>query len=221
MSDNERQDAQAGTGPDVLVAVPDTDNELGALLIQLEELLLCLPVPGDDPDDWEGWTLPEAPLGNGEALAALRRIVTTLRAAERGPAAQPVAPDGEFELVALRFVTLERSDLALLGRAVTQLGQATLPGGNELVAEVLAEHADVHRRAASELVAGAARAHGLLDLEPDDDTALLAARLPATAGRVVLTGPEQKAYDRLTGRVLAMFHTGDHLARFIYRGTEL
>ncbi|HVA41929.1 MAG TPA: hypothetical protein VNF50_00435 [Acidimicrobiales bacterium] len=204
-----------------LVAVPDTEGELGTLLEDLEEVLLAL-LPGDgrlEDDD----PLP-APLGDGTALEALRRIESEVLPAERVPAVSPLAPDGHFELVPLRFVRLDPADLATLAEALAALGLATLPGRNELVGDVLDERAAGRRRlgeqgrSVGELVADFARAHGLLDLVPDADTELLADRLDNRAGRVVLTGDEHEAYRRLTERALAMFHSGDALARFLYRG---
>ena len=44
------------------------------------------------------------------------------------------------------------------------------------------------------------------------------ARREGQTGRVVFTGDQERAYRRLTDRVLAMFHHGDPLARLLYRG---
>lgn len=196
-----------------LVAVPDTDGELVALLGVLEEILISL-----GPLEHEDWHAPASPLGDGRALEALWRAICRLVEAERWPAPQPLAPDGRFELVPVRFLTLDGSDLAVMAQAIAALGQATLPGANEFVADVLAEHAARGRQRPGELVAGAAQAHGLLDLAADVDTVLLARRLAGASGPVVLTPPELAAYERLTKRVLAMFHPGDPLAPFLYRG---
>ncbi|MDP9388688.1 MAG: hypothetical protein M3Q48_12445 [Actinomycetota bacterium] len=198
-----------------LVAVPDTDGELLALLGVLEQVLTSLGPFDDDPEDWRQLA---SPLGDCLALDALRQVISELAAAERSPAPQPVAPDGHFELVPLRFLTLDAADLVVIGEAVAALGRATLPGVDEFVAEVLAEYASDRRQRPAELVAGAARAHGLLDLCANADTVLLAERLARGSDPVVLTPPELAAYERLTERVLAMFHAGDPLARFLYRG---
>ena len=74
------------------------------------------------------------------------------------------------------------------------------------------------REKSTELVAGFARAHGLLDLAPDDDTRQLAELVEGRTGRLVLTVDQEAAYRRLTDRALAMFHLSDPLARFLYRG---
>ncbi|HZT66127.1 MAG TPA: hypothetical protein VFA11_10100 [Acidimicrobiales bacterium] len=204
-----------------LVAVPDTEGELVYLLEGLEEVLLSLLPAEGDSDDWQP---PGPPLGDGSALGALQRVGSEVRAAEREPVVQPLAPDGRFELVPLHFVRLDPADLATVGEALAELGRATLPGGDELVAEVLTERAAGGRhpgdrgQPVAQLVASYARAHGLLDLAPDEDTELLAGCLENRQGQVVLTGAEHDAYRRLTERALGMFHTGDPLARFLYRG---
>ena len=91
-------------------------------------------------------------------------------------------------------------------------------GGHDIIGDVVRDHASAHRLTASELVSGCTRAHGLLDLAPDQDTGRLATRLEPGRGRVVLTNSDYAAYARLTDRLIAMFHPGDHLARFLYRG---
>jgi hypothetical protein len=143
-------------------------------------------------------------------------ILAAVIAAERAPAAQPIATDGRFELIPVRFVDLDPEDLAAVSEALAVLGLAANGHGDELVIGVLEESAQATGQPAMALVAGAARAHGLLDLAPDADTELLAERLQT--GRVLLAPAEQSAYERLTERVLGMFHTGDPLARYLYRG---
>lgn len=198
-----------------LVAVPDTDGELLALLGALEEILISVDPFEDDPEDWHS---PASPLGDGRALEALQRVISELADAERSPAPRPLAPDGRFELVPVRFLTLDGADLAVMAQAIAALGQATLPSAHEFVADVLAEHAAGGRQRPADLVAGVARAHGLLDLVADVDTVLLAGRLTDASGPVILTPPELAAYERLTERVLAMFNPGDPFERFVYRG---
>jgi len=245
-----------------LVAVPDSDGELTHDLGRLEEVLLQLQPyePDDDP----------APLGLGaDALAALQRILGAILAAERNPTAKLLASGGTFELIPLRFVDLDDGDLGAVGEAVAALGLALLPGGDEFAEDVLREFVDDRRKEQpGDLVASFARAHGVIDLAPDDDTRLLAAKVAAgcprcngrgwsplakpldqrlaesevtgiplselspswmkapcpdcegsgKVARVVLTVEEERAYKRLTDRVLAMFHLNDPLARFLYRG---
>jgi hypothetical protein len=193
-----------------LVAVPETDGELAHHLGRLEEVLLILQPyePGDEPP----------PLGLGQiALEALQRISGTVAAAERGPTVELMASGGTFELIPLRFVELDEADLAAVGEAVAALGLALMRSTE--TADVLAEFAD-RREHPSDLVSGFARAHGLLDLDPDEDTRRLAAIVGGTTGRTVLDVDEERAYKRLTDRALAMFHLNDPLERFAYRGLE-
>ena len=67
-------------------------------------------------------------------------------------------------------------------------------------------------------IAEAARLHGLLSLPWDNDVSLLARVLPAGAGRVVLDEATSAAYQRVVDRILGIWHAGDPLARFLYRG---
>ena len=192
-----------------LVAVPDTDGELAHDLSRLEEVLLHLqPYEADDET---------APLGLGAvALDALQRILGTVLAAKRGPTPELIASGGTFELIPVHFVELDDDGLAAVGEAIAALGLALLPAGDEMAAEVLREFVD-EREQPSDLVARFARAHGLLDLAPDEDTRLLAAVIDGKVGWVFLTIEEERAYKRLTERMLAMFHLNDPLARFLYR----
>jgi hypothetical protein len=194
-----------------LVALPDTDGELVFLLGRLEEVLLALaPIDADDE-------APADALGP-VALQAAQNIRAGVLAAERRATAQLFAAGGTFELVPVRVVDLDESDLAALGAAVAAFGSALLPAGDGFTAEVLAGFA--HDRAQpAQLVAGFARAHGLLDMAADGDTLSLAARTAGAAGAVVLSAAGEAAYERLTDRALAVFHGNDPLARFLYRGT--
>lgn len=203
-----------GMPPKSLVAIPDTDGELAAILGHLEDVLLAVqPYDADDepvPDDLDP-----------DALTAAQRVIAAVIATERTPATPLYAPDGRFELVPLRFVDLGPADLAALGRAVAALGRATLPAGDELLTQVLAQAADAQRHlhlTPTAVVESFARAHGLLDLRPDADTELLAGLAGATSP-VVLTASQYEAYRRLISRVLGMFHAGDPLAPFLYGGT--
>lgn len=199
------------TSAERLVAVPDTDGELYALLSNLEEILIAL-LPGEDEEPWGLRAL------DGPARDAAGELVVAVARAERAEAAMPLAPDGLFELVPLRFVTIDETALADVGEALVTIGRALLPGGDLDIAEIVRSYAEHLDAKPHELLADVARAHGLLDLAPDADTELLAGRLSAGGGRVVLTAAEMLAYQRLTERVLGMFHIGDPLARFMYRG---
>ena len=181
-------------------------------LDRLEELLLAV-----NPVD-EDWEPPAPPLGDGTALAAHQRVFTSVLAAERVAAASPIAPNRRFELIPIRFALMDPADLRKVAEALAAFGQATLPGGDDLVAGVLADHAAVHRLSVAELIAGCARAHGLLDLGADNDTARLTALLQTAEGRVVLDADDHAAYGRYVERVITLFHGGDPLTRFLYRG---
>lgn len=52
---------------------------------------------------------------------------------------------------------------------------------------------------------------------PSDDVLRLAGCLVGATGGVALSGEEEAGYRRLTDRVLALFHAGDPLQRFLYR----
>lgn len=195
-----------------LVAVPDPEGELLAVLGVLEEILLSLVPHPNDPKEWDP---PDSPLGDGTALAAIQNVAAAVANAERSPAPQLITPDGGFELVTLRFVEVDGADIAVIAQALAALDRATLPAGDEFVGDSLRGYG---RTDPSNFVTSAFRVHALLDLTPNNDTRTLADRLGAAAGRVVLEPSEYAAYERLTERVLRTFHKGDPLARFVYRG---
>ena len=154
-----------------LVAIPDTDGELVLWLDRLEDLLITLsPLPGD-PEDWEP---PAPPLGDGSALAALQRLSAAVHDAERTAPPALIPPDERFELVPLRFVAVDPADTATVANGLAALGLATLAGGDELVADALAEHAHHRRLAVADFVAGCTRAHAVLDQVSDNGSTLLA-----------------------------------------------
>ena len=198
------------------VGVPDTDGELAMWLGRLEDLLISVTAFDDHADT--GWDPLAAPLGNGAALIAHQRILGAVLDAERTPTPVLLAPDGRFELVPIRFITVAPADLNMVAAALAAFGRSTLPGGDELVADALADHAASHRLTVAELIAGCARSHGLLDLIPHSDTKLLADRPLSARDRVVLTREEHNAYVLITHRIIAMFHVDDPFAHFLYRG---
>jgi hypothetical protein len=110
------------------------------------------------------------------------------------------------------------ADLVQLGLAAQALGQAWALRHDELVADALAEMAGTDGRKPEDLVAEAARLHGLLSLAWDDDVSQLARALPASGGRVVLTEATHGAYRRVVDRILGIWHAGDPRAPFLYRG---
>jgi len=104
--------------------------------------------------------------------------------------------------------------------ALRMLGAVTTGiGWDDTIAEVLTDHAARARLTPADLVAGCTRALTLLDPVGVDGATVLAALLQDQHGeRIVLNADRHDAYRRLTGEHLTLFHTGDPLARFLYRG---
>lgn len=201
----------------VTVVLP-LDGSLPASLGQLEELLLLV-----DFLDGDGKPLP-APLAEREAADAVGRLVSYLASFDRTveedrPIVQPVAPDGRSELVPLCFAPLGREDCARILAAVRALAATRTAGSHPGVDEALSDYAR-SPQAAERLVATAERMGALLELPWDDDVDVLASRLYPRfeVARVVLTPEEYAAYLRVTERILATWHAGDPLERFLYRG---
>jgi hypothetical protein len=139
-----------------------------------------------------------------------------LFAAERSGARQLYAPDGKFEYVPLFFFQLLEGDLVAVGRAGAQLGSALLHGGDIEMCEAL-RHLSRDGRTSEDLVVSFAQAHGVLDLEPDEDSRFLVEALAAERGRVVLNHDKDEAYRRYAERFLEL-HFNDALDRFLVRG---
>ncbi len=199
-----------------LVTIPDTDGEVQVALRRLDELLGLVAARKDgDPD--HGAELGQ--LAVGPSREAVARLAAAVQTAQAEPAAQPVAPDGRYELVPLAWAIVERADLVQLGLAAQALGRAWALRHDELVADALAEVArKTDRGEPEDLVTEAARLQGLLSLPWDDDVSQLARTLPAGGGRVVLTEATHGAYQRVVDGILGIWHAGDPLAPFLYRG---
>ena len=151
-------------GPATRWAVaPGTDGELTQTLATLEEVLVLL-----QPVDISEAALPNT---GPDELHAVQNICMRIFAAERSGAPQLYAPDGKFEYVPLFFFQLLEEDLAAVGRAVAQLGRALLPGGDIEMREALRGQAR-DGQTCEDLVVSFAQAHGVLDLEPDEDSAI-------------------------------------------------
>ena len=193
------------------VAVPDTDGEIQSALERLDELV-AMAVPDDD-DRERAATVVDAAAGDTVA-----RLAAAGRAAESGPVAQPIAPDGRYELIPIAWAHVETADLVQLGVTVQAVGRAWASRSDELVGDVLQDLAERSRRKPEDLIAEAARLHGLLSLPWDDTVSTLVEALPSGAGRVVLDKAAHAAYQRLVDRILGIWHAGDHLAPFLYRG---
>lgn len=192
------------------VAIPDTQGEIQGALSNLEELLAVAGSDADYPDD--------TPLVSDAARNAVARLWAAVHAAEEGSPAQPVAPDGRYELVPVAWAQVEAADLTQLGLTVHDIGRAWAAKIDDPVVDVLEDVAGRRSRKPEDLIAEAARLHGLLSLPWDDTVSTLHAALPPGAGRVVLDEAAHAAYQRLVDRVLAIWHVGDDLAPFLYRG---
>lgn len=196
------------------VAIPDTDGEVRAALGRLDELLGM--VVDDDDDEFS------SPVVAGQlsvaARESVRRLSSAVAAAERGPIAQPVAPDGQFELVPLAWAVVERADLVATGLAIQALGRAWGVDRDEIVVDAVVELSRAYQMKPEDLVAEAARLHGLLSLPWDGDVDLLARVLAAGAGRVVLGRGAHEAYRRAVARILGIWHVGDPFATWLYGG---
>ena len=68
-----------------------------------------------------------------------------------------------------------------------------------------------------DLVVSFAQAHGVLDLEPDEDSRFLVEALAAERGRVVLSPEQDEAYRRYAERFLEL-HFNNAFDRFLFRG---
>ncbi|MEU5869793.1 hypothetical protein ABZ815_52135 [Nonomuraea sp. NPDC047529] len=201
------------------VLLPDLDLELIHALNELEELLLTYS-SYEYTGEVEPGELP-APLAGRVALEALQRLGEAIaptqgeRAVKAGTAGRLLAGNGSYELVPLRLVEVDQTDVDTLAAAARVLGD---PHAGQAVRDGLEDgRASLP---AGELVKRAAQLAGLLDLADTDDTTMLRERLAAAtpADDVVLTGAEEDAYRRTVDRLNAMWALGDPLARFIYDG---
>jgi hypothetical protein len=198
-----------------VVAVPDTDGEVREALARLEELLWGITARAEDEP------VRSSQLGQSSAehtRRAVERLSRAVAVAEAQPPAQPIGPDGRYELVPLAWALIERADLVQFGLGTQALGRASALGGDELVADAVADVAATYRLTPADLVAEAARLHGLLSLPWDDAVAHLASVLQPGAGRVVLDEASHGAYQGVIDRVLSIWHAGDPLAWYLYRG---
>ena len=205
------------TMPTRTIVIPDTDGELSCWLDRLEEILLALTPLSDGAEDWDA---PASPIGDGAALDALQKLSRACHRAERAAPVTLIAPDGRFELIPLHTVPTDTDDVETILAALRMLGAVTSGAAyDHTIADVLADHAARARRTPADLVAGCTRGLTLLDPVGVDDATVLAALLQDQhAERIVLSPDQHDAYRRLTGEHLAVFHTGDPLARFLYRG---
>lgn len=205
--------AHADTRP---VAIPDTDGEILGALCRLSDLVAMATPDEDEPE--VAATVGADAADAADAGDAVARLAVAVRAAESGPPAQPVAPDGRYELIPIAWAHLETADLTLLGLTVQAIGRSWASRSNELVVDALEELARHSNRKPEDLIAEAARLHGLLSLPWDDTVSALFEALPHGGGRVVLDPAAHAAYQRLVDRILGIWHAGDRLAPYLYRG---
>ena len=132
--------------------------------IVTDTVLRAVPRVGSRWDALEdGISLPLVRLGS-DVLPAWWRISAAVRAEqERPPYPGGPCPD-------LCLVTVLPSDVDALGRCARELGAAFLPGRD---ASVIRAALAGTGRSPADLVAGLARLHGVLDIDPGVDGALL------------------------------------------------
>lgn len=193
------------------VLVPDLEHDLAQRFRGLEEFLLVF--AGAEPDDFDG--VPE-PIAGDTALEAVRRLWQSIKPSQhddRGHGGRLLAPDGRYEHIPLAPVELQVEDVAILGATARALA-----GASSDLREAMVSTAGLGDWASTptQLVEGAARLHGMLDLELTGDARTLIPKLHALAeGDVVLTVEEEDAYRRTADRINAMW-TGSGLDRWAY-----
>jgi hypothetical protein len=213
------------------------DESLLADLGRLEELLLLLAGWAEEAAEpgGDGWRPPGVLAGDAARHAVVRlqralrptqtrheRDYTTGGGRDLPPAGPEwYAADGRYQLAALSFVDIATADVDLLGQVGAELGR---PHGDvdvraaiEQIEDDLPHTADVRERERRGLVVTAARIHGLLDLQPTDDTLLLQVARAAAgddADQLVLTAEQEAAYHRTVDRIAAMAALGDPLTRW-------
>jgi hypothetical protein len=193
------------------VLVPDLGDELARTVAALDGLLLSLRTA-----EREGAARLPGALAGGVALVALRRLWRSLAPTQgRGPdGGRLFGPGGRTEYVPLHLVDVDPIDIAALSAAAAALGAATAGGGPVLAALDAAGPAPASGGGAggavltgAELVTGAARLSGLLDLADTAESVLLRERLAAAGpgADVVLTPGQDQAYRATAARMPAMW----------------
>jgi hypothetical protein len=172
-------------------------------------------------EDEPGLSWP-VPLAGGQALGAVRRLQDEIAPAQgqqaraAGLTGRLLAPGGRRELAPLRLADVDPADVTVLASAAAVLGA---PGAPYHVREVLAYGAEIACGAGDDegcarLAGTITRLAGLLAMEPDRDSELLAALVdsggPAddvvlTAGS--LTAGSEAAYRRYMGRARKMWRS--------------
>lgn len=176
--------------------VPGPDLVVPVRLGRVRRAVPCLgrlwgPVLGEI----SGLLLEARDLGFREALRAWGRLGAAIRSAD------PCS--------GLGFVTVDATDVDVLGRAARELGASLLPGGRPDVAAALCRAAEAVGCGPDDLLVQLARIHGVLDLDLGADGEVL--RLWGADGPVFVTPPDEAlaAHRRTAARVYRMWHGGE------------
>jgi hypothetical protein len=157
-------------------------------------------------------------LADRAAVDALGRIAAALRPTqgiEDGP--RWFGPDGRHEHAPLRFVDVERTDLATLAAAAAAVGRALHRIGAPDLAEALESAAAAAEVAAADVVTALARLHGILNLASTRDVERMYVAAAAAGSRDLILSPAQEdTYQRTVARLHGIWALGDGLERFLY-----
>lgn len=199
-----------------LVAIPNTEGEVQAALGRLEELLgLVTAWQEEQPDRGDAGA---SQLTAGPSRKAVGRLASAVRAAETEPPAQPVAPEGRYELVSPCAGRCRacRPRAARPGRPGPWPAVGTSPrraGGR------------CHARDGGSRGSQPRGSRGRSRPASGTDGAGLGRRCqPPSAcapGERRARGAQRssaRVYQRVVDRILGIWHAGDSLAPFLYRG---
>jgi hypothetical protein len=187
--------------------LPELDGEVFAVTGPVEELLLILADGAEEEPP-----LPAALHQPGaDALGTLRVAI------RNAPVVRLFAPDGRYEHEPLAVVTVDGETITAFQAAVAELSAALQPGARSDVSDFLDDWADERNTTPEAVVALASRLDQLCGLSSWPDHDLLAPLLEATSGGSVVLSDEQEAtYRRLRDQFVAIWHSGDPLARWVY-----
>ncbi|RJQ74191.1 hypothetical protein D5S17_23255 [Pseudonocardiaceae bacterium YIM PH 21723] len=226
--------------------LPDDGEFWGLLLQAEEVLLRLALTEEDSAEEPEPWVLPVPLAGRmtldavGRIQDAARPVMDASHRDDR-PTSEPqlYAPDGRFEYLPLRPVELEMFDLTLVDRTIQQFVLADSPTERsavsspwerkrlEDVAELL-EELDVdptlwpHQQAPNSRAGRIAPFLKLMAvLRPEDkqlraDIDLLGERLTGATGKIMLTGDQDAAHQRLATHYNHVLNGGNHIARYAF-----
>ena len=194
--------------------VADLGDDLTCALEVLEAVLSRMAgwLEDEDPPPWA------RPLADRAAVDALGRIAAALRPTQGiqdGP--RWFGPDGRNEQAPLRFVDVERTDLATLAVAAGAVRRALRWPGAPALAKALEASAAAADVAAVDVVTALARLHGILNLASTRDVERMYAAAAAAGSRDLILSPAQEdTYERTVARFNGIWTLGDGLARLPY-----